>query len=617
MSEVKSFNAEISRVLDIMINSLYTNKDVFLRELISNASDACEKLRHASLFDQNLLGDDTDLTITVEIDREKNAIVVRDNGIGMTKEDMIEHLGTIAKSGTGEFIKQLSSSNSPEKMQDMIGQFGVGFYSSFMVAQNVEVISKKAGVDGVYLWKSDGKNTYEVAESEEKIDRGTKITLYLKDDFKEQYLDKFKIKNIIESYSNHITVPIFLKHEEKIDEVKINKQVAIWARAKKDIKDEEYTEFFRSLAHLPGDPWLTIHNNIEGNINYTNLLFIPSNKPFDLFHPDRMTRVKLYVKKVFITESNVQLIPRYLRFLYGVIDSPDIPLNISRETLQDDVIIGKIRDLITKKVISELKTKMEKDFDSYTKFWINFGAVLKEGLCEHLSDRDSLLDLCIFKTSSSNGEFVSLKTYIDRMKDVQNDIYYCIADEENPESNPQIEGFIKKGIEVLYLTDHVDTFWTTVIFDYAGKNIKSINRADIDLSLDNAKTDEEKNKNHDQNEKMVKLFEEALNGMVKNVIISRKLTDSAACISLPEGAMDIKMERFLIAQGQLKNATLKMLEINPDNPLIIKAFKELEAGNTKGKDMAFAVFEIACVAQDEGIKNPSKFAKRLFDLLSS
>jgi len=615
MSEVKNFNAEISKVLDIMINSLYTNKDVFLRELISNASDACEKLRYSSISDQSLLENDIELKIIIEIDRENKMLIVKDNGIGMNKEELIENLGTIAKSGTEDFIKHLSNSKLNDKTQDMIGQFGVGFYSSFMVADKVSVKSKKAGSNEAFSWVSDGKNSYEISELTEDFTRGTEISLHLKEEFKDDYLDKFKIKNIIESYSNHISTPILLKHEDKLDELKINKKAALWSIPKKEITENEYEEFFKSISHIPGKPWAIIHNQIEGNVNYTNLLFIPSSKPFDLFHPDRQTRVKLYVKKIFITEQNASLIPKYLRFLYGVIDSPDLPLNINRETLQDNIMIGKIRDLIVKKVLLELKNKQEKDFESYAEFWGNFGQVLKEGLCEPTSDRDSLLDLILFKTTKSHGKYISMKTYVDRIKDNKYDIYYYISETDDADSNPQIEGFLKKDIEVILLEDHVDNFWTTVIHDYKGKNIKSINRADIDLSEDSKKTDEEKQKNENENIEIINLFEKSLIGVVKNVVISKKLTDSSACLSIPEGSMDIKMEKFLIAQGQIKSSSLKTLEINPENNLVKKTFLALKNKEENGADMALTIFEIACLAQDEVLQHPNKFAKRLFKLL--
>ncbi len=620
-SKNHNFNAEISKVLDIMINSLYTDKDVFLRELISNASDACEKLRYNALSDQALLENDTEFKVVVEINRDEKAIIIRDNGIGMNEFDMIENLGTIAKSGTGEFIKSLEKENSKDKISDMIGQFGVGFYSSFMVAKEVEVISKKAGEEGVYLWKSDGKSNYEIEKIEKEISHGTEIKLFLKDEFCESYLDKFKIQNIIKSYSNHINIPVFLKHEDGLDATEINKKSALWTLDKKNVTQEEYNDFFKSLSHLAGEPFLTLHNKIEGNVSYSNLLFIPSSKPFDLFHPDRQTRVKLYVKRVFISEdSALDMIPKYLRFVYGIIDSPDLPLNISRQTLQDSEMLGKIRELITKKILSELRNKKDKDFNEYVKFWENFGPVLKEGLCEMSIDREALLDLILIKTTKSDNKYTSMKDYLDRMKGDQKDIYYYISESDDFTSNTQLEGFLKNDLEVILLSDHVDNFWTTVIYDYKGIDLKSINRSDIDLShLD--KKDEDGDIKHDKkdDDDIEGVLNGALLSIVKRVVVSKKLTNSAASLSIDGGGMDIKMEKFLISQGQIKSSSLKTLEINPSNKLVKKAYNllksESESDKNKGKELAMAIFDIACIAQDETLKTPNITARRLFEIL--
>lgn len=626
MTEV-TFNAEIGKVLDIMIHSLYTNKDIFLRELISNASDACEKLRYNAILNQGLT-EDINFKISVEIDRDANAIHVIDNGIGMNIDDMMNHLGTIAKSGTNEFIKKISDTKDNNKIMDMIGQFGVGFYSSFMVADKVTVKSRKAGESDCYIWESSANScSYVVDKIDENLPVGTKVTLHLKEDIREEYLDKFRIKHIIESYSMHIDVPIYLKHEDKLDETPVNKnQSALWLRDKKDVKKEEYNDFFKSIAHLPSEPWMILHNKIEGSVNYANLLFVPGTKPFDLFHPDRQTRVKLYVKKVFITEQNLNIIPKYLRFLYGIIDCPDLPLNISRETLQDSNILNKIRDLITKKVLSELKNKQESDFSEYIKFWDNFGQVLKEGLCEPMSDRDTLLQLSMFKTVNSEKEYSTLEQYIKNMPEGQNDIYFYISETDDVASNPQIEGFTKKGIDVILLTDYVDNFWTTVVNECKGHNFKSINRSDIDLSQiktklsdnDNEedKVNEDTKNSNDNNDEMIKLFEESLNGLVKKVKISNKLVDSPACLSIEDGAMDIKMEKFLISQGQMKTSSLKTLEINPNNQLIKKAFDLLKSDKPRGNDLVISIFDIACISQDEILQHPNKFARRVFKILS-
>lgn len=622
MSE-KKFNAEISQVLDIVINALYTNKDVFLRELVSNASDACEKLRYQGLSNQELFENDPDLKIVVEVKKDDGIIIVTDNGIGMNEEDLVNCLGTIAKSGTKEFINQLAKSGAGHGAGDLIGQFGVGFFASFMVADKVEVVSRKAGEKHSWKWSSDGKSGYNIETINYDIPRGTSITLFLKDEYKDVYLDKFKIREIIKTYSNHINVSVFMKHENELEAAEINKRQAIWTLDKKNISDSEYSDFFKSLSGMPHDPLLIMHNKIEGNVSYSNLLFIPESKPFDLFHPDRQTRVKLYVKKVFISEdSSLDIIPKYLRFIYGIVDSSDLPLNISRQSFQDNSVLLKIRDLLTKKILSELKNLKNNDFSKYVKFWENFGSVVKEGLCEFGVDRDALMDLVLFKTTKSDSEWSSFSDYIGRMKSGQSDLYYYIAESGDYANNPQIEGFIGKNVEVILLSDHVDSFWTSVVHDYSGRALKSINRSDIDLSIFDNVGDKKDNSNDgdlDESSHIVGEMEAELNGFVKKVIVSKKLTNSPASISLGDSSMDIQMEKFLIAQGQLKKASLKNLEINPHHELVKNTISLLKSENEDeknlGKELTLAIFDIACIAQDEPLFSPNISAKRLFNVL--
>lgn len=622
MSE-KKFNAEISQVLDIVINALYTNKDVFLRELVSNASDACEKLRYQGLSNQELFENDPDLKIVVEVKKDDGIIIVTDNGIGMNEEDLVNCLGTIAKSGTKEFINQLAKSGAGHGAGDLIGQFGVGFFASFMVADKVEVITRKAGEKEAWKWSSDGKSGYNIETINYDIPRGTSIKLFLKDEYKDVYLDKFKIREIIKTYSNHINVSVFMKHENELEAAEINKRQAIWTLDKKNISDSEYSDFFKSLSGMPHDPLLIMHNKIEGNVSYSNLLFIPESKPFDLFHPDRQTRVKLYVKKVFISEdSSLDIIPKYLRFIYGIVDSSDLPLNISRQSFQDNSVLLKIRDLLTKKILSELKNLKNNDFSKYVKFWENFGSVVKEGLCEFGVDRDALMDLVLFKTTKSDSEWSSFSDYIGRMKSGQSDLYYYIAESGDYANNPQIEGFIGKNVEVILLSDHVDSFWTSVVHDYSGRALKSINRSDIDLSIfdgDNKKDDSVENCDSGEFSNIVREMEAELNGLVKKVIVSKKLTNSPASISLGDSSMDIQMEKFLIAQGQLKKASLKNLEINPHHELVKNTISLLKSENEDeknlGKELTLAIFDIACIAQDEPLFSPNISAKRLFNVL--
>ena len=419
--QVKKFDAEVGRVLNLMINSIYTNKDIFLRELISNASDACDKLRYQSISDPKLVEENTNFAITIQVRKEEKTITISDNGIGMSKEGLINNLGTIAHSGTQKFLEQLTN-NKKADMQ-LIGQFGVGFYSAFMVADRVEVITKKAGEQDTYLWASNGKGEYSIEKSDEDYARGTKIVLKIKDS-EEEFLEPYRIRHIIHTYSDHVAFPIELIDNEGKKEV-INKASAIWMRNASEITQKEYEEFFRHVSHFPGKPWMTLHNKIEGMVEFTNLLFIPDSKPFDLFHPDRKTRVKLYIKRVFISEEGNDLIPPYLRFLRGVVDSEDLPLNISRETLQNNRIVQKIRKSIVKKVLSSLKTKAEKEPKEYEKFWNNFSEVLKEGLCESpLEEKELLLEICKFHSTHSQENLVSLDEYINRMIDEQKDIFF-------------------------------------------------------------------------------------------------------------------------------------------------------------------------------------------------
>jgi molecular chaperone HtpG len=603
-----TFNAEISKVLKLMIHSIYTNKDIFLRELVSNAVDATEKRKYICLADDQLALQGGDYNILVKVDGDK--LVIRDHGIGMNKDDLVANLGTIAKSGTEEFIKNLSS-----KDVELIGQFGVGFYSVFMVADKVDVITKKAGDEQAYLWHSDGESGYTVEEYNRPFDIGTEISLHIKDELKDVYLDRFKLRYIIETYSSNVGVPIDLEFEQKTDRVSSN--IAIWQKDKKEITEEEYKNFYKSVSHLPDKPFITIHSNIDGNVNFKALLFVPSMKPFDLFNPERETRVKIYVKKVFISESGLDIMPKYLRFVYGIIDSNDLPLNISRETLQDTYALGKIKDVVVKKIFGELKQKSATDHENYNKFWSNFGNVVKEGLCESGADRETILEICRFYSSKSGKEMISLDEYLARKKEDQKEIYYCIGDSpDDMLSNPQIEAFIKNDIEVIFLTDTVDSFWVNVVLDYKGNDLKSISHSDVKLN-DDKKEKNQHDKDHDEN--IIDVFTEVLLGKVKEVKLSNKLTESPACLAIHVGAMDIKMERYLVEQNQLNNSTLKILEVNPENKLVNYAVQQYQDDATKdrGHEMITTIFEMACIAQGELIRNPASFIKHVNHLISN
>ena len=417
------FGVETKKILKLMIHSLYTNKDIVVRELISNASDACDKLRYQTSLNPDILGNETELKIKVEIDEEHKTLSIRDTGIGMNRDDLINQLGVIAKSGTEAFMEQISK-NKEQDAIDLIGQFGVGFYSSFMIANKVQVISKKVDSDETYIWESTGEGEFKVKKYDEEFTRGTKVILYLKDG-EDDFIDKFHIKHVIKSYSDHIIFPIQLKMGTTDDSVEtINTGTALWTKNKQDITTQEYNDFYKYIVHMPGEPWMILHNKVEGNIEFTNLLFIPDRRTFDLFNPEMRTRIKLYIKRVFITEESVQLLPRYLRFIQGIVDSQDLPLNISRETLQYNSTVEKIKKALVKKIFTELEKKDQKEPEEYLKFWENFGPVMKEGLCEHNVNNDDLLDICKFYTSKAKDKPISLKTYIDRMKAEQKDIYY-------------------------------------------------------------------------------------------------------------------------------------------------------------------------------------------------
>lgn len=608
-AETFEFGAETGKILQLVIHSLYADKAIFLRELVSNSSDALDKFRYEALQNSKLEQNGDELKITISIDEKNNILTITDNGIGMDRTDLIENLGTIARSGTQKFLELVSKDKKADV--SLIGQFGVGFYSAFMVANEAVVISQKAGDDTAWEWRSQADGKYTVTKSENRSTHGTTIQLHIKEECKE-FLDKHRISHIVHTYSDHISFPV-----ELIDEANeiqtLNTGKALWTKPKSEITEEQYTEFYKHIAHAGDKPWMVLHNKVEGNLQYTNLLFIPSVKPFDLFHPDRATRVRLYVKKVFISEQNLDLIPRHLRFLRGMIDSEDLPLNISRETLQHNNVLRKINESITKRVLGELKKKAEKEPEEFAKFWNNFGAIIKEGLCEGINvARDQLLEVCHFRTTKSGDKSISLDTYIENMKEGQKDIYYLHGDNiEAIKNSPQLEGFVKKDIEVILLTDSVDDFWTTVNHEYKSKELVSINRTGLDIENleSNESTKEETKEAKESSENTVKAFKEILGNKILNVVVSKKLSDSPACLSVQEGAMDMRMERFLLAQNQLASASPKVLEINTNHPLVKYVGENPES--EKAKELGLLIFDQACIVEGEAISNPGDFAKRL------
>lgn len=613
--ETHSFSAEVAKVLHLMIHSLYTNKDIFLRELVSNASDACDKLRYAAIVKPELLGDTPALGVTLSLDKEKRTITVSDNGIGMSKKDLISNLGTIARSGTQEFVKSLGDGDRKEATQ--IGQFGVGFYSAFIVADSITVISRKAGEDSAHAWESEGVGQFKVTALEGTHPRGTSIILHIREDASE-YLDKHRLKYIVQTYSDHISFPIRFIDSDAMEET-FNTAAALWARPKQDITDAQYKEFYHHVAHSPDTPWAILHNKNEGALEYTNLLFIPSLQPFDLFHPDRKRRVKLYVKRVFITDEGTDLVPHYLRFLRGIIDSEDLPLNISRESLQKNTILDRIRDSAVKRVLGELKKRADKSPEDYATFWNNFGAVLKEGLCEALSPKEQILEACRFYSSSEN-KLVSLDEYITRMKPGQEHIFYLTGDHvEKLKLSPQIEGFNKRGIEVLLLSDHVDDFWVNVVQDYKKHSLKSVTRSNIDLDALNkeSQSDEEKKVEEESGDvtALIAFMKTLYAEDVKDVRITHKLADSPMCLCVEDGAMDIRLERFLKEQKQINNSFAKVLEINPKHPIIKSLALRAAAGNagddTVIKDTALLLLDQAKIIGGMEIADIHSFSLRI------
>lgn len=603
---IHKFDAEIGKVLKIVINSIYTHKEIFLRELISNSSDAITKLKYELLQNSKLVKEEYTPKITVELNKQNRTVIITDNGIGMTKEDMIQNLGTIAKSGTENFSKMLEGG---EKASDLIGQFGVGFYSAFMVAQKVEVISKKAGGKAGHKWSSTGNGEFEITDCE-MAHFGTQITLHIKEGEEfEEYLDKFRVEYIIKSYSSHIQTPITLIHETG-SEIMENQSAAIWLKSPQSVTDEEYKTAYNTIGGMPSGYFTKIHTKVEGSLEYCALLFIPQTKPYDIYNPARKTSIKLYVKRIFITEENTHILPEHFRFVKGVIDSADLPLNISRETLQNNATLSKIGKALEKKIINEFENKLKNDRENYIKFWNDFGNVIKEGLCKAGDLNEKLLDICVFK--SNKNEFTTIEEYISRMDANQDSVYYITAESyEDGINNPQLEMCKKNGIEVLVLTDSVDNFWVNVITNYKEKHFKPVSQANLTIET---KTEENKIIDEEKNKELVEYFEKTLGESVASVQISKKLVESPVCLSQNESGMSIRMERYLYEQKQLPFLSPKILEINPDNKILEEIYATIKSGGDASQKV-HTLFDIACIEAGDIIKKPSDLAKRIISLL--
>ena len=617
--ENHNFEAETGKVLNIVINSLYSNKDIFLRELISNASDACDKRRYKSLTDKSFAST-IDLNININVDPKTKTLKISDNGIGMSKDELISSLGTIAKSGTKAFLEGITKQKNKDDNLSLIGQFGVGFYSAFMVADKVEVISKGIGTKKSHHWSSDGQSSFTISETDKVVD-GTEITLHIKKDEKD-YLDTFRIENIVKKYSDHIPYPVKLIEEGKEKEVKsLNSASALWMRNKKDIKPEQYEEFYNHLGGI-GKPWKTIHNTTEGLVSFTNLLFIPEMKPFDLFNPDRKTSVKLYTNRVFITDECEDLLPSYLRFIKGVVDSEDIDLNVSREMMQSNAALNKISKALVNKILSELKKDFEKNREDYEKFFNEFGAAFKEGIYEDFERKKSLIDISLFK-SSNDEKLTSLNEYISRMKKDQNDIYYISGESiEQILTSPQIEGFKSRGLEVIYMTDPIDEFWLPSMNEYEGKPFKSITKGAVDLS----KFDIQKDKNSKSKKPATKkdidnLISEMKNHLgdkVKDIKSSQMLTDSPVCLTADEADMDIHLEKLMRQHKRLDKESKKILEINPSHDLIKSLGKIVLNSKDKSivSDVSHLLLDQARIVEGEMPLDTKGFTEKLSSIIT-
>ncbi len=625
-AEKRSFQAEVSKLLHIVANSLYSEREVFLRELISNASDACDKLRYMALTQPDLAAGDADYRVDLTIDKDAGTLTISDNGVGMAEEEIHENLGTIARSGTEAFVAGLKDGDEGADVSQ-IGRFGVGFYSAFMVAEKVEVMSRKAGEDTAHRWVSDGLGEYTV-EPVEKASRGTMITLHLKDDAKE-YLEEARLGTVVKTYSDHIQIPVRLVKSEGEPE-RLNQASALWARSKSEIDDAQYAEFYKHVSHAFDDPWLTVHWRAEGVIEYASLLFVPTSRPFDLFHPERKHRVKLYVKRVFITDDCEGLVPSWLRFIKGVIDCEDLPLNVSREMLQNNPVVSKIGTALTKRMLNELKAKAEDDPESYKTFWENFGAVLKEGLYADAGDhKAALLGLSRFK-STAGDDLVSLADYMGRMKEGQEAIYYIVGESEDTiRSSPHLEGYRAKGVEVLLLSDPIDDFWVSMMFEgYEGKQFQSVTRGAADLdkvaaASDPEKTDEEKSEETAEETApdlapLVASLKLALGEKVKDVRVSQRLTDSAVCLVADEGDMDMNLERMLRQHKQVETASSRILEINPGHTVIKGLNDRVKGGKSGGEieDAAYLLLDQARILDGDPPLDPLAFSRRLALMMS-
>ncbi len=624
--ETLGFQTEARQLLQLMIHSLYSNKEIFLRELISNASDAADKLRFAALAKPEFLEDDPDLKITVDYDPKKKTITISDNGIGMNRDDVIDNLGTIAKSGTAQFLESLTGDE--KKDSRLIGQFGVGFYSAFIVADKVEVFSRKAGepaTQGV-KWESAGEADFNV-ESVEKVDRGTRIVLYLKKEEKE-FAESYRLRSIVRKYADHISIPVMMVKEEYGEDKKkadkktaeyeaVNTAQALWTRPRTELKDEEYKEFYKYISHDFEDPLDWSHNKVEGKLEYSSLLYLPARAPYDMWNRDASRGLKLYVQRVFIMDDAEQFLPLYLRFVKGVVDSNDISLNVSREILQKDPAVDSMKSALTKRVLDMLAKLKKKDKDAYQKFWNEFGQVLKEGPAEDYANREKIAKLLLFATTHTDTSLQdqSLEDYVSRMQEGQNKIYYIAAESFNTAKNsPHLEVFRKKGIEVFLLSDRVDEWFISHLMEFDGKSFQDVTRGELDLGkLDSEEEKKQFDEMDKQAEPLLKRLKESLGDAVSEVRTTHRLTDSPACLSIAEHDMGAQMRKIMEAAGQKMPDFKPIFEINPTHPLVAKL--DAEADEARFNDLATILFDQASLAEGGQLDDPASYIRRLNKLL--
>lgn len=627
--ETLGFQAEVKQLLHLMIHSLYSNKEIFLRELISNASDAEDKLRFAALANDSLYENDGDLKIRVDFDKDAGTVTITDNGIGMSREEVIENLGTIAKSGTSEFLKQLTGDQ--KKDSRLIGQFGVGFYSAFIVADKVTVQTRKAGLSGQegVLWESTGDGTFTI-EQIERAQRGTAITIHLKEDEKD-FADGWRLRNLVKKYSDHISFPVVMMSEprpnfdeegketeaEAPKEEKVNDATALWTVSRNELKDEDYKEFYKHISHDFQDPLSWSHNRVEGKLDYTSLLYIPNRAPFDLYNREAPRGLKLYVQRVFIMDDAEQFLPLYLRFVKGVVDSNDISLNVSREILQNDKNIESMKSALTKRVLDMLTKMAKNETEKYADFWKNFGQVMKEGPAEDYGNREKVAKLLRF-ASTHNGndkQDQGFDDYIARMKEGQDKIYYITAESYAAgASSPHMEVFRKKGIEVFVMYDRIDEWLMSHLYEFEGKHFVNVAKGELDLG----KVEDEEDKKHIEEasktyESLLKQLKELLTEKVQDVRVTNRLTDSPACLVVGAQDMGVQMRQIMEAAGQKLPETKPTFEINPEHPLVQRLNEE--ANEDRFNDLAWVLFDQASLAGGEHLKDPGTFVSRLNKLL--